>query len=253
MSLGDDGKTERGQDAEAGISIFDPVLTELMYSWFCPSGGVILDPFAGGSVRGIVASKIGRKYVGVELRAEQVAANIEQAKSICQGEQPQWHVGDSVFVDKIVGHRGFDFLFSCPPYGDLEVYSDDPADISTMTHQRFLEVYRTIVGKAVGLLKDDAFACFIVGDFRAPDGCYRNFVGETVAAFESAGARLYNEAIFVTVAGSLPIRAGRSFSASRKLGKTHQNILVFIKGDWKRAVVALGDVYIAEELLGQAT
>ena len=48
----------------SGTSIFDPVLCELAYRWYCPPGGVILDPFAGGSVRGIVASKLGRRYVG---------------------------------------------------------------------------------------------------------------------------------------------------------------------------------------------
>jgi hypothetical protein len=31
------------------------VLCEIAYRWFSPPGGLILDPFAGGSVRGIVA------------------------------------------------------------------------------------------------------------------------------------------------------------------------------------------------------
>ena len=53
-----------------GASIFDPVLCELAYRWFSPEGGTVLDPFAGGSVRGIVASKLGRQYVGHELREE---------------------------------------------------------------------------------------------------------------------------------------------------------------------------------------
>lgn len=35
-----------------GTSVFDPALCELMYRWFAPPGGTILDPFAGGSVRG---------------------------------------------------------------------------------------------------------------------------------------------------------------------------------------------------------
>jgi len=39
--------------SQTGTSIFDPVLCELMYSWFCPEGGQIVDPFAGGSVRGL--------------------------------------------------------------------------------------------------------------------------------------------------------------------------------------------------------
>ncbi|MGB3315839.1 MAG: DNA methyltransferase, partial [Albidovulum sp.] len=42
----------------SGTSIFDPVLCEIAYRWFCPQGGTVLDPFAGGSVRGIVASQL---------------------------------------------------------------------------------------------------------------------------------------------------------------------------------------------------
>ena len=41
---------------QSGTLIFDPVLCEIAYRWFCPKGGVVLDPFAGGSVRGIIAS-----------------------------------------------------------------------------------------------------------------------------------------------------------------------------------------------------
>jgi len=33
----------------SGTSIFDPVLCEIAYRWFCPQGGTVLDPFAGGS------------------------------------------------------------------------------------------------------------------------------------------------------------------------------------------------------------
>jgi hypothetical protein len=49
-------------------SIFDPVLCEIMYRWFCPPGGQILDPFAGGSVRGIIAGSLDYNYTGIELR-----------------------------------------------------------------------------------------------------------------------------------------------------------------------------------------
>ena len=58
-------------------------------------------------------------------------------------------------------------------------------------------------------------------------------------ALEAAGARYYNEAILVTAVGSLPIRVGKQFRSGRKLGKTHQNVLVFCKGDPKRATQAI--------------
>src|SRR3984893_14805737 len=79
-----------------GTSIFDPVLCELAYRWFCPPGGLVLDPFAGGSVRGIVASKCGRRYIGVDLSERQVSANRAQAEAICAGaEMPIWACGDT--------------------------------------------------------------------------------------------------------------------------------------------------------------
>lgn len=86
------------------------------------------------------------------------------------------------------------------------------------------------------------FACFVVGDFRDQDGFYHGFPGDTVAAFHAAGARLYNDAILVTAVGSLPIRVGAQFEGSRKLGKTHQNVLVFCKGDPRVATAAIGPV-----------
>ena len=231
-----------GSTVEAtGTSIFDPVLTEIAYRWFSPPDGVVLDPFAGGSVRGIVASETGRKYVGVELRPEQVEANNEQ-KHIATGPPPDWRVGDSRDIQSICHGIEADFLFSCPPYADLEVYSDDPADISTLKYAEFKEAYFEIIKNACALLKEDRFACFVVGEVRDKKGNYYDFVGDTVEAFKAAGLHYYNEAILVTAIGSLPIRVGQQFSRGRKLGKTHQNVLVFVKGDGKKAAQACGDV-----------
>ena len=241
-----DGKREVGLVSESGTSIFDPVLCELAYAWFSPPNGIVLDPFAGGSVRGIVASKLGRQYIGHELRQEQVAANQQQGSEIC-GEDaapPAWICGDSRNIDQTCADVKADFVFSCPPYADLEVYSDDPKDLSTLGYEQFREAYFEIIKKACALLKPDRFSCFVVGEVRDKKGNYYDFVGDTIKAFRAAGLEYYNEAILVTAVGSLPIRAGKQFSASRKLGKTHQNVLVFVNGDGKRAAKACGDVQI---------
>jgi DNA modification methylase len=233
---------------ESGTSIFDPVLCELVYRWFCPMGGTVLDPFAGGSVRGIVASKLRRQYVGVELRPEQVAANQQQARKMKLKPAPIWHTGDSLNIRKISAGVSADLVFSCPPYADLEVYSDHPQDLSTMSYEQFLVCYRRIIAESMGMLKPDRFACFVVGDVREKGaaGYYRNFVSDTIDAFQRAGARLYNEAVLVTSVGSLPIRVGKQFAASRKLGKTHQNVLVFCKGDPKKATLVCGQVEVSD-------
>lgn len=234
---------EECPDNQSGTSIFDPVLCELAYRWFCPMGGLVLDPFAGGSVRGIVAACLGRNYLGVDLRAEQIEANRIQAAAICDtGIVPRWAVGDSREIGLLASGSQADLIFSCPPYGNLEVYSDDPRDLSTLEYADFRREYQAIIAASCKLLKPDRFACFVVGDFRDKAGNYNNFVAHTVNAFREAGLHYYNEAILVTAVGSLPIRVGKQFTASRKLGKTHQNVLVFVKGDGKRAAQACGEL-----------
>ena len=122
----------------------------------------------------------------------------------------------------------------------LRCIATTPRDISAMGYDDFLTAYRKIIAESVACLADDSFACFVVGDVRDKRGNYRNFVGDTVEAFRAAGCEYYNEAILVTAVGSLPVRVGRQFAAGRKLGKTHQNVLVFVKGDGKRATKRMG-------------
>lgn len=442
-------------DSANGVSVFDPVLCELAYSWFCPPGGMVLDPFAGGSVRGIVAGVLGRRYWGCELRKQQVDENNKQAdkilnsrmtrethgdllvltdplpggtkerafsaiapsygasefvyassrwglaqvaiarvssslgkkatifipeskddseqtklairfgatikrinpgylsvlqarakeyakenngavllpfdleseemieaiadiaraeipnganeiwcaagsgtlakalkkafplasvNAVCIGSEcaidgvsmymapesfdqsakhdppfpsfpkydakvwqfardrvgvlwnvgtPEqnvsWTCGDSLEV--IDDHApDADFIFSCPPYGDLEVYSDDPKDLSNMEYHTFISAYSRIILKAVKKLRLGGLACFVVGDFRNPKtGAYRGFVHDTYRAFQNAGCSLFNDAVLLTAIGSLPVRVSSQFDKGRKLGKAHQNVLVFRK------------------------
>lgn len=215
------------------LSTFDPVLCEVLYSWFCPKDGQILDPFAGGSVRGVVAGFLGLAYQGIDLRKEQVIANRKQWKEFEEYTgRINWIVGDSNEI--LTTEAGmFDFVFSCPPYFDLEKYSKDENDLSNMSDKQFVNVYRSIIQKSVAKLRNNRFACFVVGNVRSKSGFYKDLVAETVAAFEDAGAHYYNEIILLNVAGSTPIRAGKQFEKYRKVGKVHQNILVFYKGDPK--------------------
>lgn len=220
------------------LSIFDPVLTEISYRWFTPSEGVstIVDPFAGGSVRGIVASMLGFNYIGIDLSKEQIDQNVIQADEILvDKEKPKWIVGDSLNIDTLVTEKA-DMIFSCPPYFDLEIYCDDKDDLSNQSWDDFLKNYREIIKKSCNLLKDDRFACFVVSEVRKKDGNggeYRNFVGETVRAFTDAGLSYYNEFILLNSFGSAAIRAKKQFNSARKNVRVHQNVLVFYKGDPK--------------------
>lgn len=224
-----------GQGEQKDNSIFDPVLCELAYKWFNIPNGKILDCFAGGSVRGIVAAKLGYEYLGIDLRSEQIEANRINAKEVLQDSEiyPTWTCGDSLHIDTIAKGYEADLLFSCPPYADLEVYSDKKEDISNMPYKDFIAVYREIIRKSCSLLKDDRFAVFVVGDVRDKKGFYRNFVSDTIMAFWNCGVILYNEMILSTQIAAKALTVSKGFNASRKIGKVHQNVLVFYKGNPK--------------------
>lgn len=240
---------KKGVHVYEGASIFDPVLCELSYRWFCTDGGKILDPFAGGSVRGVVAGVLGYHYAGIDLRLDQVEANRKQASILNLQDLVSWECGDSNQVlDDI--KQEVDFIYSCPPYADLEKYSDDPKDLSNMDYADFKDVYFSIIKKSVAQLKDDRFACFVVGDVRDKKGFYYNFVSDTIQAFKDAGMELYNEIILVNVAGSLAIRVRRQFNNGRKIGKMHQNVLVFYKGDPKKIKENYPELNLGEDIEG---
>ena len=227
-------------------SIFDPVLCELVYRWFTHEGATVLDPFAGGSVRGVIASKLNRQYIGCELRKEQVEENKKQVSEICSDDDfpPAYICGDSRFINETCKDVSADLVFSCPPYADLEVYSDDPKDLSTLEYSEFKEAYFDIIKKACSLLKEDRFAVFVVGEVRSKDGGYYNFVADTIEAFRSSGLKYYNEAILANAVATAAIRCSKPFIGSRKLCKTHQNVLVFVKGDPKKAAEWCGEIEV---------
>lgn len=138
-------------------------------------------------------------------------------------------MGDSEKVLQQDWKLKFDFIFSCPPYFDLEVYSDLPDDLSNMCYNSFIRKYESIIGKSIDLLKKGCYACFVVGEVRDKDGYYIDFVGDTKRAFIKQGAKLYNDAVLLNVIGTASMRADRIFGSNKKLVKIHQNVLVFKK------------------------
>ena len=236
--------TKYGRKQMTGVSIFDPVLCEVAYKWFNVEGGKIYDCFAGGSVRGIVASMLGYDYTGIDLRQEQVDANYANANEI--GVAVKWHCDDSLNADKYLQDESVDMIFSCPPYADLEVYSDDERDLSNMDYEDFKEAYSRIIEIACRKLKQDRFAVFVVGDIRDGEGYYRNFVDYTKECFNKNGLHTYNDIVLLDMLGTSMIRCKKPFNASRKVAKVHQNVLVFYKGDPKNIKYNFKEIEIAE-------
>lgn len=212
-----------------GTSIFDPVLCEVIYNWYCTENGIIFDPFAGGAVRGVIAEILGHRYIGIDLSEKQIDANqnVADKLNVC----PAWHCDDSRNMDEYIPDGSADLVFSCPPYHNLEKYSNHPLDLSNMNYQDFIEAYTDIITASCRKLKENRFAVFVVGDVRDSKGAYRDFISDTKRIFRECGLCLYNESIFLEQYGTKPLTASGIFSAKRKLPKVHQNVLVFYKGD----------------------
>ncbi len=216
------------------VSLLDPVLCELIVSWFgLGKGTKCVNPFAGDTTFGHVSTFKGCEFIGIEVRPEQVALNEKKmsaaklsAKYICD---------DGQNILNHVEQNSQDLLFCCPPYYDLEVYSDLPTDASNApTYEDFMKIMENGFGGAIKTLKDNRFAAIVVSNIRdKKTGFYRNFVDDIIRLFQRNGMHFYNDIILVDSLGSAPRRATHNMKY-RKVVKVHQNVLIFYKGDPKK-------------------
>jgi site-specific DNA-methyltransferase (cytosine-N4-specific) len=56
--------------AEAHFAVMPQEMAERAILAGCKPGGVVLDPFSGSGTTGLAATKLGRRYVGIDLNAE---------------------------------------------------------------------------------------------------------------------------------------------------------------------------------------
>lgn len=221
---------EQSKIVAQGVSILDPVMAEIVCRWFGFKNCQTFDCFAGDSVFGFVSAYLGNSFTGIELREQQASLNNERvadmtARYICD---------DGQNVAKHITPESQDLLFSCPPYFDLEKYSDLPNDASNQdSYEDFIQILKNAFTAAVGCLKNNRFAVICVGDVRdRKTGFYYDFCGDIKRIFKEAGVLLYNEIILVEQTASTALRAAR-YMETRKVAKTHQHILVFFKGNPK--------------------
>lgn len=171
-----------------------------------------------------------------------------------RGPTPTWYAGDSaeVLADPPAGLPDqVDLVFTCPPYADLEVYSEHPADLSAQPWAEARQQYQAILALAAERLAPDRFMVVVIGEARDATGAYYGLVPDTIEAARAAGLAYHGEAVLVTAVGSLAVRAGRAFNGGRKLGKSHQNVLIFYRGDPRHVTRHFGPVVTPDDLAGE--
>ena len=95
-------------------------------------------------------------------------------------------------------------------------------------------------------MRDDTFAVFVVGPVRNSKGDLMDMKMLMLQCARQIGWHYVNDAVLVNSYGTAAIRAARMFTGTRTITRVHQDIVVFCKGDRKKAAARCGDVQVAE-------
>lgn len=208
-------------------SVFPAPLMEMIIVRYAGKvGSSILDAFAGGPPRGLVSTIMGHRYTGFEIRQEQIDENEALLKRL-KLSGATYVNGDGRFID-IPDY--FDCAITCPPYYDLEKYSDGKEDLSNLdSYSEFNGSMSLCAHAHYARLKPGAFACIIVGLFRdKKTGELIDFPAHTVENFREAGFTYWQHIILSKNFASAAVRASNAWKG-RKLVPRHENLLIFRK------------------------
>lgn len=207
------------------LSIFNPHLAQMILSAYCPPKAIIFDPFAGGGTRGFIASAMGHQYIGQELRKEEVERIVRQQQKL--DKEFVILCGDSAKI--AIQENYFDFSYTCPPYFNLEIYSDLAEDLSNAKdYGKFLDMLKAVMRNVFVGLKQGGLSVWVVGNFRDNRGRLIHFNGDVIRIAEEIGFVLHDELIFWGAAGSAVQRCGQ-FEANRKSVRVHEYIIILKK------------------------
>jgi len=232
----------------ATVSLLDPVMAEIVNMWFMPDVEEprTFDCFAGDTIFGYVSSFKGATFTGIELRKEQVTINNERLENA--NLKGHYICDDGQNVTKHIQPESQDLFFSCPPYYDLEIYSDLEQDASNQeSYEDFYKIINKALKESMLCLKENRFAVVMCGDIRnqKDGGSYYGFVEDIKNTLREAGLKEYNDIVLINSFGTAGMRA-RLAMRNRKVINVKQNLLVFYKGDLKKIQDNFSDIEVGE-------
>lgn len=219
-------RSDRRNGVNGGkCSVFNPHLAQMILSAYAPLNGKIYDPFGGGGTRGYIATKMGYDYTGVELREEEYNRVVKQMK--------QWNVKfNFILADsmKYLPNEKYDFIFTCPPYYDLELYSNLENDLSNAkTYNDYLLMLKQVINNCYKLLKENTYTVFVVGNFRNKKGELEHLNGDLIRLAKEVGFVLWDELIWEGASNVALTRCGK-FEKNRKSVRMHEYIIILKRG-----------------------
>jgi DNA modification methylase len=198
-------------------SPFPEEVSRVCYELYLRDCKHIFDPFAGWGERGFFAKEYCKEYTGFDINAMAI-----------QHAEDHYGIQNDLADSYTVKLPKFDGLFTCPPYWNLERYTDQGID-AAKTWKDFLFRYSFIFHKAYEVADTGSMFCIMVGDWRK-DGVYYDIAHQTRKIFEDLGATTIDDVV-ISRKGVSKITI--MLPQAKRLGysvKVHSSLLVFKKG-----------------------
>lgn len=235
QAIGDAGQARDGCFSggagmyDIGASVFNPVLTAWILSAYGPPpDALVVDPFAGGGTRAIMAAAQGHTYFGTELR--QAEADATNARIAAAGYASKAEVICADARQLASYGEGAQFLLTCPPYWSLEKYGGGSADLSMeATYEGFLAGMAEVVGQTAAILRPGALSCWVVGLHRVKGTLYP-LHHDITRLHLAAGFALHEEVVLWQKNTQAIQRVGNFFKGGGYLIRCHEYLLVFRAG-----------------------
>lgn len=210
------------------FSEFNPTVAENIINFWSRENDIILDPFAGRT-RCLISTFKNRNYIGFEISKDVYNKTTESIYENLSGELiPKLYNEDAFNIDE-KNLPLVDFIFTCPPYHDIEKYESCEGQLSDIKdYNEFLGRYKEIMGKATNLLKKNKYCALVIGDFRKK-GKYYTFHLDTIKMMEELGLKLHDLIIIQSVTFDI---ANKRFGGIKKYdmtSKVHEYLLIFKK------------------------
>jgi len=234
-----DNSMERYRDGNGKqpLSEFNPDVAMRCLQIWSEKCDYVLDPFMNRGTTSIIAAYYGRYgyaneivksyYDGVK---ERVNTLIEEGKE--WAEDVFLNHGDARDIVKIAdkewGVLQFDYIYTSPPYWNVEKYESTNGQLSDMDdYALFIEEYTKIMEQLYHVLKPQKYMTLVVNDFRR-NGEFIWFSGDTIMACQRVGFELHDIVINVI---RTPYVSGveKAVEKFKRTIKYHEYVLTFKK------------------------
>jgi DNA modification methylase len=204
------------QSSRQQYSPFPEEVARVCYELYLRDCNKIFDPFAGWGERHFYAKEYGKEYVGYDINPLAIQHALD-------------HFGvENQLEDSLAATpEPFDGLLTCPPYWNLEKYTDLGIDAAGSWEQ-FLVEYEDVFEVAYNAARPGAMFCIVIGDWRK-GGVYYDIAHQTRKIFERFGARTIDDVV-ISRKGVSKIKI--MLPQAKRLGysvKVHETLVVFSK------------------------